>query len=353
MLEINVRSVSSRVKGQGVDSAFKDHVEILKKSSRLKVYINDWRLCDILHVHTLDPVSFFMMWLHKLFHRKIVVSVHVVPDSLKGSLKLPKWFEKIFVKYMIRFYKFADKCVVVNSFFVKELVKLGIPVHKVKFIPNVVSEKMFRPQPHKKREYRQKFGIPEDSFVVVSTGQVQKRKGVDDFVKTARILKDVLFVWVGGFSFGKITDGYEEYRKLVENPPDNLRFTGLVDRETVAEYLNASDVFFLPSYQELFPMAVLEASRCNLPLVLRDVDIYKEILDGRYLCATSPEEFASVIRRLKENKKFYNEYVKKAAELADIYSPRNILKQWEELYHELTPENEHKRDAQENADDKE
>jgi len=242
---------------------------------------------------------------------------------------------------------------VVNSFFIKELAKLGIPAHKVRFILNVVFDNMFRPQSRRKREYRQKFGIPEDSFVVVSTGQVQKRKGVDDFVKTVHILKDVLFVWVGGFSFRKITDGYEEYRKLVENPPDNLRFTGLVDREKVAEYLNASDVFFLSLYHELFPMAVLEASKCNLPLVLRDVDIYKEILDGRYLYATSPEGFAKVIQHLREDREFLQRVCEEASELANIYSPANILRQWEELYHELTSENEHKSDAQENTDDKE
>ncbi|MDK6239857.1 glycosyltransferase, partial [Klebsiella pneumoniae] len=70
---------------------------------------------------------------------------------------------------------------------------------------------------------------------------------------------DIQFIWAGGFSFGKITDGYEHYRNLVENPPKNLIFTGIVKREELVNYLNIADLFLLPSFDELFPMSVLEA----------------------------------------------------------------------------------------------
>ena len=56
---------------------------------------------------------------------------------------------------------------------------------------------------------------------VLGAGQVQTRKGVLDFVNVAKQMPDVQFVWAGGFSFGRITDGYEELKKLQENPPEN------------------------------------------------------------------------------------------------------------------------------------
>ena len=73
------------------------------------------------------------------------------------------------------------------------------------------------------------------------------------------------------FHSEKITDGYEEVRKVVENPPDNIKFTGIVDRDKMNEIYNLADVMFLPSYEELFPMTILEAMNCRVPLLLRDI----------------------------------------------------------------------------------
>ncbi len=69
--------------------------------------------------------------------------------------------------------------------------------------------------------------IPLDKFVIVGDGQVQERKGVDDFVKLAEANPSIQFIWAGGFSFGKMTDGYAHFKKLIDNPPKNLKFTGI------------------------------------------------------------------------------------------------------------------------------
>ena len=65
-----------------------------------------------------------------------------------------------------------------------------------------------------------------------------------------------------------MTDGYEELKKVVENPPDNLCFPGIVDRNQMNKYYNMADLFLLPSFNELFPMSVLEACSTNKLTVL-------------------------------------------------------------------------------------
>ena len=50
----------------------------------------------------------------------------------------------------------------------------------------------------------------------MGAGQVQTRKGVMDFVEVAKKMPDVKFVWAGGFSFGAITDGHEELKKIMD-----------------------------------------------------------------------------------------------------------------------------------------
>lgn len=334
MIEVNIRSVANKIKGQGVGTAFEDHVRILKKSNKIKVFVNDKRFHDILHVHTMDVPSFMEIWRYKKSGRKVSVSIHVVPDSLKGSLKLPGFLRKGFGIYLRYFYDSADKCVVVNPYFKKELVKMGINEDKIVFIPNVVATDIFYPM-KEKRNIRKKLGLSEKAFIVVGVGQIQQRKGIDDFVETAKILKDVLFIWIGGFSFGQMMQGYERYKKLLEKPPENVIFTGIVDRKKVALYLNAADLFFLPSYHELLPMSVLEAVSCNLPVILRDLNIYKDVFFENYSKASGVTGFVELIRKFKEDASFYEKYKRKSMELAKIYSPEKILKMWEDFFYDL------------------
>ncbi len=336
MIEVNVRSISEKVKGQGVDSAFKEHVKILSSSDKIRVFVNSKKIHDILHVHTLDLESSRFMRKYRKHGKKVVVSVHVVPESIEGSLKLPKLAKKIFYSYMLNFYKRADRCVVVNPYFKEELVNLGLDEEKIVFIPNVVASEKFSPVTHEEKlKLRKELNLPLNGFIVVGSGQIQRRKGIDDFVETAERLKDVFFVWLGGFSFGRLMDGYERYKKIVENPPNNLLFTGIVSREEVARYLKASDLFFLPSFHELFPMAVLEAVNCGLPILLRELDIYEEIYFDNYLSGNDTNEFVKRIETLRSNPREYDEWVKRSRKLARIYSPEETLKRWEKLYLDL------------------
>ncbi len=335
-ISVNVRSVSEMAKGQGVDSAFKEQVKLLKRSKILNVFVNDKSLHDIIHIHTFDLGSNSLMKKYKRSGKKVVISCHVMPDSLEGSLKIPRFILKFLIKYMIKFYSSADKLVVVNSFYKHELVRLGLPEEKVLYVPNYVSREVFKPiDVSRKMDLRKKFGFDENEFIVVGAGQVQKRKGIDDFIETAKKCPEYRFLWVGGFSFGKMTDGYEKYKKMIENPPKNVVFTGIVDRNLVADYFNASDILFLPSYQELFPMTILEACNCHLPLLVRDIELYREILFEKYEAGNDAEEFALKVEALHKNKNLFEETRNKAIELSEFYGEENVLKQWESLYKSL------------------
>ena len=56
------------------------------------------------------------------------------------------------------------------------------------------------------------------------------------------MLPDITFVWAGGFSFGKITDGYDELKEIYQNPPSNVHFIGIVQREEMNDIYNLADI---------------------------------------------------------------------------------------------------------------
>ena len=328
-ISINMLSSADKVAGQGVGSAYLEQVNLVREgaSNLFDIYINSHKKCDIVHVHTVDLWNYFKM-------RKgvSVCYVHFLPDTLDGSIKLPKFAFNVFKKYVTKFYNKADHLVVVNPIFIDDLVKFGIDRNKITYIPNYVSrEKFFKKDAS---DIRKKYNISKDAFVVLGVGQVQTRKGVVDFIDVANKMPDTTFVWCGGFSFGRITDGYEELKKIYENPPKNVIFTGIVPREEMNDMYNMADVLFMPSYNELFPMSILEAINSSKPLLLRDLDLYKDILFEKYLKGNNNDEFVSKLTSLKDMK-VYDKYSKLSNEISEFYSKEHVLEIWKEFYQSI------------------
>lgn len=323
-------SSADKVAGQGVGSAYLEQVNLVREgaSDLFDIYINSNKKCDIVHVHTVDLWNYF-----KMNKGVSVCYVHFLPDTLDGSIKLPKIAFNVFKKYVTKFYNKADHLVVVNPIFIDDLVKFGIDREKITYIPNYVSKEKF----YKKdaSSIREKYGIKKDDFVVLGVGQVQTRKGVMDFIDVANKMPDTTFVWCGGFSFGRITDGYEELKKVYENPPKNVIFTGIVPREEMNDMYNMADVLFMPSYNELFPMSILEAINSSKPLLLRDLDLYKDILFEKYLKGNNNDEFVSNLNDLKNDKKIYNKYSKLSTEISEFYSKEHVLEIWKDFYQSI------------------
>lgn len=330
---ITMFSSAGAVAGQGVGSAYEEQVNLIKSgaSDLFEVSINKWASDpDIQHFHTVDPGFMLRM------KRKTSVNVaycHFLPDTVTESLRFPKVLLPIVNKYIIDFYNLADQLVVVNPSFIDELVKYGIDRDKITYIPNFVSKEKFHPLGTEVRnEWRDRYHIDHDAFVVLGCGQVQTRKGVQDFVKTATMLPNIQFVWAGGFSFGPMTEGYEELKVIMDNPPANVTFTGIVDREDMVNIYNMGDVLFIPSFNELFPMTILEAINFNIPLVCRNLDLYKDILFDCYQTGENNEDFARILQTLMEDSQNYEYWSSKSEQLSNFYSKEHVLDMWKKFY---------------------
>lgn len=336
MLKINMLSSADKVAGQGVGSAYLELLRLLKTRNKetLEITVNQFTTADITHYHTIDPQYYLMTFLKKKVGRQIGY-VHFLPETLDGSIKLPKFAFEIFKRYVMSFYKRMDHLVVVNPDFKLKLIELGIPEEDVTFIPNFVAKEQFYEESNaQKATTREKYGFSEEDFIVLGAGQIQERKGIDDFVELARRNPTIKFMWAGGFSFGKITDGYEHYKQIVENPPKNLQFPGIVAREEMRALNNMTSLFLLPSFSELFPMTILEAASCGTPIMLRDLELYHGILSGQYIQAKDVDEMDKKLKKLQGNLEELQFWKKKANEIASKYSEENLSKVWENFYQE-------------------
>lgn len=333
-LRINMLSEATSVDGQGVGSAYVEQVALVKGCDDLfEVAVNDKHgNFHIYHMHTVNP-SFRIRFNKKHVN---VAYVHFIPSTLDGSLKMPKLFFGIFKKYVIHTYRKADEIVVVNPSFIPPLVDLGIKRENITYIPNFVDHEKFHLISLEERNaLRDKYGIPHDKFVVMGCGQVQTRKGVLDYVETAKRNPDKVFVWAGGFSFGKMTDGYKELKAIMDNPPENVKFIGIIPRIEMNGIFNMSDLLFMPSLSELFPMSILEAVNSKKPVLLRDLELYEEILfkdKDCYAVGKNCDEFDAQVKKLASDKEYYDHYSKGSEVISNFYSKEHVTNIWREYY---------------------
>ncbi|MGL5972977.1 MAG: glycosyltransferase family 4 protein [Oscillospiraceae bacterium] len=332
--KINMLSKADSVEGQGVMSATHEQIRLVERGLGYKfnIFKNKIKICDICHYHTINPHYYFALPFVKA-KSKTVCSVHFLPETVENSLNLYKPIKNIFYKYMISFYKKMDYLVTVNPYFIDRLAFYGIDRNKVSYIPNFVSEEeFFIINDKKKQQIKESYGISKDKFIVLSVGQLQTRKGIFDFIEIAKKMKDVQFIWAGGFSFGKITDGYEKIKKIVENPPSNVKFLGIVKRNKMNDLYNIANVMLLASYEELFPMTILESMNCGVPILLRDLEIYENILFDFYLKTTNVEGFIDTIKKLKENKDYHKTASSLSMKGNKFYSKDSVLDMWDKFY---------------------
>lgn len=331
---INMLSSAHKVKGQGVLSAYIEQVKLVETGlgDTYRVTKNRWLPADINHYHTIDLKFFLGLRLAKR-RGTTVAYVHFVPETIEESLKLPRLVKKLFYAYMIKFYRSVDQIVVVNPYFIDVLKTYGIDERKVTYIPNFVSEERFYNYPEEQIEVlKANYKLPKDEFVVLGVGQVQTRKGIMDFIETALRLPHIRFVWAGGFSFGAITEGYKELKKAIDDPPPNVTFTGIVSREEMNDLYNVADMLFLPSYSELFPMAILEAVALRKPVLVRDLDLYPAVLFDHYLKGDSIDDFAAAITSLARKDDLYRVWSDEAWECHERYSEQSVRELWRQFY---------------------
>ena len=173
---------------------------------------------------------------------------------------------------------------------------------KVWVIPNGVDLNKFRLMTRK--EAKQQLGLDEDKRYLLYVGRLVAVKGLDllldAFAQLTQKWRDVELLLVG--------DGAErgalEHQATDLGIRDKVHFVGAQPHEQVVLWMNAGDVFCLPSHKEGLPTVLLEALACGIPIVATSVGGIPEIVDdrqvGRLVRSRDPREMAACIEEVLE-----------------------------------------------------
>lgn len=170
----------------------------------------------------------------------------------------------------------------------------GFSEDKVYTLMNSVETDTFYPvsSPEEKSKLRQKANLPQEATILLFTGSIIHRKGVDillkSFLDVLSNYPEVFLVLVGPNKKNENPsldiEFINDLHNLLENKAaqDRVRFTGLVkDRETLAGLYRAADIFIFPSRIEGLGNVVLEAMASGLPVIISDLPPLRNVvIDG-------------------------------------------------------------------------
>ena len=313
----------------GCSTAAKQFVDILRNKG-LELEVNSKKKdFDIIHAHTFGPQAIYRA--HKNKNSISIVSAHSTPsinkgNILTGSFKIWNWI------YSTIYNKF-DYVLAVSENSVKELKDIGVK-KEIFVVENGVETKKFHYDKKRGVEFRENNGIKKDDMVVLNVAQITPRKGVYDFIETAKKCPEIQFVWVGGFPYKYLSSDYFKLKKITRKNAGlkNLKFTGFVSNITGA--YSGSDVLFTPSLAETFGLTIIEAGACKLPVIARELEVFRELFGEKIIYGKNTKDFTELIKKFRENT-FREKQSKKAHLLSKKYDIKVIAEKLFNFYNEI------------------
>ncbi len=202
-------------------------------------------------------------------------------------------------------------------------------------IPTGISFEKIKVDHQESIKFKKDFNIKDKDFLVGTVCFMRSWKGIDDFLKAAKILereKDIKFIIIGG--------GHKElYQKMAKDMNlQNVIFTDHLENPYPA--INALDVFaLLSTAHEGVSQASLQASFLQKPLIATKTGGLKEICidkkTGIQVPIFSSFAVAKAILTLKRDEKLRKVYAKNAKELVLKFSEDNMVCEMQKVYERL------------------
>jgi len=206
--------------------------------------------------------------------------------------------------------------VLANSRYTAASVRAMAPRARLEVVHNAVDLERFDPQRIDRATARRRLAAPDGGPPLLGVvAQISPWKGQETAIEALALLRaedvDARLLLVGGAKFVSAATRYDNeaylarLRALVVDAGLEDRVVWLGEREDVPEIVRALDVLLLPSWEEPFGRAVVEALALEVPVVATAVGGPREIVEdgceGYLVAPREPQAWAEAIRRVLES----------------------------------------------------
>ncbi len=180
--------------------------------------------------------------------------------------------------------KLCDGIITLSRYMQNLMLKIhpGIKGKNMTVIPGGADPDKFFPVANKEEKLaeREKFGIAEGSFVLMTSRRLIPRTGVDVLIRAfalvkSKAVKDMKLLIVGT---GILLDELKSLSASL-GLEKNVIFTGFVPESKLPSCYRAADLFIMPTRElEGFGLSTVEAMACGIPAIGTDIGGTPEIL---------------------------------------------------------------------------
>ena len=225
---------------------------------------------DIIFAQGPALLSYFAVYYARRYKKKAVFYTHVLPWELLAKSKSSFFWRtiaKIVRKISIYFYNKCDEVYLpyhdleeqLKSYGIKtktHIARLGIDIERFALTKN-------------KEASKKKVKIDEKKIVIGYVGRISKEKNLTILLEAFKKIEipNISLLLVGSGA-DNLVNKFKETKNCI--------VTGFVNN--VPDYLNAMDIFVMPSLTETTSLATLEAMSCGLPVIATKVGFIKSYL---------------------------------------------------------------------------
>lgn len=217
---------------------------------------------DVIHTHFAYPDGIASLFLGKIFKKPVILTVHGSDIN-----EFPK--KKALRRLIVYTLNHVNHVIAVSESLKQNVIKLGIDERKITVIPNGYNSTLFKLID--KKNCRTQLDIPQDKKILLFIGNLIDVKGVNYLIEAMNEIieheKRILLIIVGDGS------GKDKFKLLTQKYDlgDYIKFAGPQKHTEIPIWLNACDLFVLPSINEGFGVVLIEAAACGKPVVASNV----------------------------------------------------------------------------------
>jgi glycosyltransferase involved in cell wall biosynthesis len=291
---------------------------------------------DIVHIHSGTPPGCIAGYLYaKMKKKKYILSYHGdLFEGFGGPLKasVVKFFNQYVYPKVLRD---ASIITALSNQYLAHSKLLKNYEHKTVIIPNGVNLEEFDIS-ISKEECRRKLGLPLDKKIILFVGDITPWKAPHVLIKAMKeVLKSVPESFLVIVGQGRIKTKLEELSTKSEIKK-NVMFPGFIKGEELITYYKSADVFVLPSFEESFPMVLLEASASGLPLIVSNLKSFESIVkdgyNGFFTRTGNDRDLATKIIYLLENEEVRKRIGRNARQKVKEFSWERVAEETKKIY---------------------
>lgn len=261
-----------------------------------------------------------------------------------------KWFAWMLDKYEDYAIKYSNAVVIGARSECREVSQRGIKnlYDRVVRIQHGVDTESFNPN-KKDLNYKKRYGIPENYFVILHIGRLAARKGVAEvlmsFKKIKKARQNVKLIIVGT---GPLEKKLKKLSRKLSITNDTI-FTGTLPFNELQMLYASCDIFLMHSYWEGFGMTNQEALASGLPCICTNVggapDIIDEGVNGFLVNVGDTDKMAEFSIKLIDNEALRLRMSKAAREsMLKGFKWHDMVDTYLKLYTQILDDPENKKD---------